>query len=99
MKLSTNYKIEANVSHVSYYSCDDSLTIYSTDDEMIEVYGVDFDTILCFIRNLIVVDMKHKKLCKHQAVWLREIKDAIDLLEVKEAIDSYLGPEEAKEAA
>ena len=77
MKLSTNYKIETNVSHVSYYSGDESLTIYSSDDEMLEVYGVDFGTILCFARNLLVVDAKRHTFCKHQLESLREIKDAL----------------------
>ena len=77
MKLSTNYKIEANVSHVSYYSGDDSLTIYTTDDEMVEVYGVDFDTILCFARNFLVCDAKRHTLHKNQLESLREIKDAL----------------------
>ena len=77
MKLSTNYKIETNVSHVSYYSGDESLTIYSADDEMLEVYGVDFGTILCFARNLLVVDAKRHTFNKHQLDSLREIKDAL----------------------
>ena len=77
MKLSTNYKIETDVSHVSYYSGDQSITIYSSDDEMVEVYGVSFDTILCFARNLLVVDVKRQTLCKHQIERLSEIKDAL----------------------
>ena len=77
MKLSTNYKIETNVSHVSYYSGDESLTIYSSDDEMLEVYGVDFGTILCFARNFLIVDAKRRTFCKHQLETLREIKDAL----------------------
>lgn len=79
MKLSTNYKIETNVSHVSYYSGDESLTIYSSDDEMLEVYGVDFGTILCFARNFLIVDAKRHTFCKHQFETLREIKDALDV--------------------
>ena len=78
MKLSTNYKIETNVSHVSYYSGDESITIYSSDDEMLEVYGVDFDTILCFARNLLVCDTKRHTFTKHQLDSLREIKDALN---------------------
>jgi hypothetical protein len=77
MKLSTNYKIETKVSHVSYDSGDESLTIYSEDDEMLEVYGVDFGTILCFTRNLLVVDAKRHTFTKHQIDSLREIKDAL----------------------
>jgi hypothetical protein len=77
MKLSTNYKLETTVAHVSYYSGDESLTIYSTDDEMLEVYGVDFGTILCFARNLLVVDAKRHTFNKHQLESLREIKDAL----------------------
>jgi len=77
MKLSTNYRIETNVSHVSYYGGDESLTIYSSDDEMLEVYGVDFSTILCFARNLLVVDAKRHTFNKHQLDSLREIKDAL----------------------
>jgi len=77
MKLSTNYKLETTVAHVSYYSGDESLTIYSTDDEMLEVYGVDFGTILCFARNLLVVDAKRYTFNKHQLESLREIKDAL----------------------
>ena len=79
MKLSTNYKLETTVAHVSYYSGDESLTIYSTDDEMLEVYGVDFGTILCFARNLLVVDAKRRTFNKHQLESLREIKDAVDV--------------------
>jgi hypothetical protein len=77
MKLSTNYKIETKVSHVSYYSGDESLTIYSEDDETLEVYGVDFGTILCFTRNLLVVDAKRHAFTKHQIDSLREIEDAL----------------------
>ena len=77
MKLSTNYKLETTVAHVSYYSGDESLTIYSTDDEMLEVYGVNFGTILCFARNLLVVDAKRHTFNKHQLESLREIKDAL----------------------
>ena len=77
MKLSTNYKLETTVAHVSYYSGDESLTIYSTDDEMLEVYGVDFGTVLCFARNLLVVDAKRHTFNKHQLDSLREIKDAL----------------------
>jgi hypothetical protein len=77
MKLSTNYKLETTVAHVSYYSGDESLTVYSTDDEMLEVYGVDFGTILCFARNLLVVDAKRHTFNKHQLDSLREIKDAL----------------------
>ena len=77
MKLSTNYKLETTVAHVSYYSGDESLTIYSTDDEMLEVYGVDFGTVLCFTRNLLVVDAKRHTFNKHQLESLREIKDAL----------------------
>ena len=77
MKLSTNYKLETTVAHVSYYSGDESLTIYSTDDEMLEVYGVDFGTVLCFARNLLVVDAKRHTFNKHQLESLREIKDAL----------------------
>ena len=77
MKLSTNYKIETNVNHVSYYSGDESLTIYSSDGEMLEVYGVDFGTILCFARNFLIVDAKRHTFCKHQLDSLREIKDAL----------------------
>ena len=77
MKLSTNYKLETTVAHVSYYSGDESLTIYSADDEMLEVYGVDFGTVLCFARNLLVVDAKRHTFNKHQLESLREIKDAL----------------------
>ena len=77
MKLSTNYKLETTVAHVSYYSGDESLIIYSTDDEMLEVYGVDFGTVLCFARNLLVVDAKRHTFNKHQLESLREIKDAL----------------------
>ena len=77
MKLSTKYKLETTVSHVSYYCGDESLTVYSTDDEMLEVYGVDFGTILCFARNLLVVDAKRHTFNKHQLDSLREIKDAL----------------------
>ena len=77
MKLSTNYKLETTVAHVSYYCGDESLTIYSSDDEMLEVYGVDFGTVLCFARNLLVVDAKRHTFNKHQLESLREIKDAL----------------------
>ena len=77
MKLSTNYKLETTVAHVSYYCGDESLTIYSSDDEMLEVYGVDFGTVLCFARNLLVVDAKRHTFNKHQLDSLREIKDAL----------------------
>ena len=80
MKLSTNYKLETTVAHVNYYSGDESLTIYSTDDdEMLEVYGVDFGTVLCFARNLLVVDAKRHTFNKHQLESLREIKDALEV--------------------
>lgn len=92
MKASINYKFETNVSHLSYYPGDDSLTIYNTDDEMIEVYGVEFGEVLCFARNFLVVTFKNgkpDKLCDHQISLLKEIKYAID---------SYLNPEEVKDA-
>jgi hypothetical protein len=79
MKLSTNYKLETTVARVSYYSGEESLTIYSTDDEMLEVYGVDFGTVLCFARNLLVVDAERRTFNKHQLESLREIKDALDV--------------------
>lgn len=80
MKLSTNYKIEAKVCHISYYSGDDSLTIHTEDDEMVEVYGVDLSTMLCLTRNFLVVDAKLNTFCKHQVDQLREIKDAVEKL-------------------
>lgn len=80
MKLSTNYKIEATIAHITYYSGDESLTAYTVDDEMIEVYGVDVSTMLCFARNFLVVDAKRNKFCKHQVESLREIKEAVEKL-------------------
>jgi hypothetical protein len=80
MKVSTNYTVHANISHINYFSGDESFTFYTTDDEHIEIYGADLGEVLCFARNFLVVDLKRTdrvKLCEHQVNRLNEIKDAL----------------------
>ena len=80
MKLSTNYSINANISHVGYYTGDNSFTFYTEDDEQIEIYGADVGNVICFARNFLVVDLKSTpkaRLAEHQLRSLNEIKDAL----------------------
>ncbi len=80
MKLSTNYSIHANIAHVGYYSGDGSLTVYTTDDEQLEIFGVGTDDMIRCSRNFLVVDIKNTakaKLCEHQIRSLTEIRDAL----------------------
>ena len=82
MKLSTNYSIYANIAHVGYYTHDDSFTFYTTDDEQIEIYGVERDDVIRFARNYLVVDLvkntPKSKLTEHEVASLLEIKDALN---------------------
>ena len=81
MKLSTNYTVHANISHVGYYTGDNSFTFYTEDDEHIEIYGASVGNVICFARNFLVVDLKNTpkvKLCEHQLRNLKEIKDALN---------------------
>jgi len=80
MKLSTNYTVHANISHVGYYSGDNSFTFYTEDDEQIEIYGADVGNVIRFARNFFVVDLKgtpKTRLCEHRLRNLNEIKDAL----------------------
>ena len=80
VKLSTNYAIHADVTHVGYYSGDGSLTVYTTSDEQIEIFGVDISDMIRCSRNFLVVDIKNTdkaRLCEHQIKSLTEIRDAL----------------------
>ena len=80
MKLSTNYVINANITHVSYCHGDGSFNFYTDDDEQVEIYGASVGNVLTFARNFFVVDFKNTnkaRLCEHQIRNLNEIKDAL----------------------
>jgi hypothetical protein len=80
MKLSTNYTINANISHVGYYTGDNSFTFYTEDDEQIEIYGASVGNVICFARNFLVVDLKgtpKARLDEHKLRNLNEIKNAL----------------------
>jgi hypothetical protein len=82
MKLTTNYSIRAAVSHMSYYTGDESLTIYTCDDEQLEIYGIDRGDVLCFTRNFIICDITKQtskaQLCAGHLRTLTEIRDALN---------------------
>ena len=83
MKLSTNYSIYAKIAHVSYFdNVEDSITFYTEDDEQIEIFGVERDTMIRLARNYLVVDLAKNtlrtKLTDHEVSSLKEIKDALD---------------------
>lgn len=81
MKLSTNYSINANICHASYYHGDESITFYTVDDERIEINGVERDDMIRLARNYLVVDLVKstptKKLTEQEVASLNEIKDAL----------------------
>ena len=80
MKLSTNYTINANITHVGYYFGDGSFNFYTEDDEQVEIYGASVGNVINLARNFFVVDFKQVKraaLCEHQLKSLTEIKDAL----------------------
>lgn len=80
VKLSTNYTIHAKIAHLSYFSGDHSFTFYTMDDEQIEIFGADFDDVVCFTRNFLVSDLKRTPktdIGESELRMLAEIRDAL----------------------
>ena len=97
VKLSTNYSIQADVSYVGYCPCDESLNITTTDDERIEISGVEWIDVILFARNLIVADIvkftPKVELPSHQLKLLGEIKDSLtEYLKEEEEWPSFSFP-------
>jgi hypothetical protein len=88
MKLSTNYVINADISHIGYYGGDDSFTFYTDDDEQIEIYGVKRGGIFCFVRNFLVCDVT-----KHTARSRIEDNELRLLTEIRDALTEYIEKE------